>query len=331
MEKNEIDGTLLSIAKESAQIYSPGRYIAFSKDPDDLTQAYSSEDISIAYVDAPEFSSTMQQVWNSRYKLHFPQGADWDNHFMGMVAPDSTVGKLGLPLFKSGYLDWKLALPWNDQHDRHLERDGIRPYLNIHHVPVTEDGYMIYGYRNQRRMTWQGYVFCTHSWGDDMDKKDTFDMVMDKLLLKQGDEIFKQGQRGIAREINPFSNSGNPFEENIPIKEIVSADDVEIVSASSLMLHMQPKDFGYHLGLTAMIHREAGEIVEARNKYPFEGRLGSLHRVAFTEDSMLEFFNKYHDRIATTIEPAIVMTCVQRFGEEFLKKLPQDIIRSKPN
>jgi hypothetical protein len=319
----EVPKSLLpvSVSKSKAQLYSPGKYLVFTKSETDLTIPYSASDLKVSRVDSPILNPAMEKVWKTRYAEQFPNGLDWDNGFPGMLAPQQTLGSLHLPLFESGYLDWRLALPWGDKYDAKLSRKCLRPYFNIHHVPVTRDGFLLYGRRHPKRMIWQNNVFCTHSWGDDVDKKGVCSRVMLDLEKDEGEALFRQAAEGVRRELNPVCNSHSPFTANTVLEEIVATGKVTVSSASALLLHIQPRDFGYHLGFTAHVDMDAEELLRRRNAYPYETRLGSLNAVKFTPGSMAQFFVTHQNQIAPTIEGALIMTAVQEFGESFLDEL----------
>lgn len=320
----ELKENLILVPKESAQIYTPGRHLIFTKDPKDLTKGYSEEDILIKLVCPPKLSINMQDIWDARFKRDFPNGVKRAGEFVGMQKPLSTKDKLNLSIFKSGYLDWKLTLPRNDEYDSKLEPNYMRPYLNIHHAPITVDGFLIYVSRGNQRASWDNSVLCTHSWGTDIDK----DNVCKKLLMNlenlKGTYLFDEAKRGVIREINPFEDSKNPSILNKVLDEIVNAENVETDALTCLTLHIRPLDVGYHLCFTTKINKEAGKIIEERKKYPMVGRISDYHFVKFAEQSMIEFFDIYKNNLATTVEPTIIMACVQKFGEDFLKKLPYE-------
>lgn len=320
-EDDEVPETLLPMPKHAAQLYAPGKYLAFMKSATDLTVPYGAGDIRVLRVAAPRLTPEMERVWAARYAEQFPNGHDWDNGFPGMLAPLQTCGGLHLPLFESGYLDWRLALPWGDEHDAQLSRAHLRPYFNIHHVPVTRDGYLLYGWRHPQRVIWQNRIFCTHSWGHDVDKKGVCSQVMAELAEGEGEALFRQAAEGVRRELNPVRNSRSPLVANTVLEEIVAPGQVTVSAASALLLHIQPRDFGYHLGFTATVDIDAQELLQRRNAYPYETRLGALRAVKFSPEPMAQFFASHQGRIAPTIEGALVMTAVQSFGEDFLDEL----------
>lgn len=325
--ENEIAENLLLMSKEKAQIYSPGRYLIFTKNPMDLKEGYTQNDINIELVSVPKLTKNMNRIWEERYQKFFPNGVKRAGKFPGMQFPSQTKGKLGLRIFESGYLDWKLTLPWRDEHDSKLERDCMRTYLNIHHVPITIDGHLIYIFRGKGRASWGNSILCTHSWGDDTDKDYAFKLVMDKLLVGNGEALFEQAREGVRREINPYKDSGDANTPNEVLERLLNQNDVVVKSANCLTLHIQPKDMGYIIGFTTEIKKEAGKLLEERNRFPMVGRISEYHSIQFTEERMVEFFKKYANnegtegKIATTIEPVILMACIQKFGEDFIKNL----------
>jgi len=321
----EIDPKLIPSPKESAQLYSPGRYMIFTKDPSDLTKGYAPEDTRINIVNPPALTDNMRQIWEERYKRKFPDGVKRPGKFPGMYAPRSTEGTLDLKLFDSGFLDWHLTLPQGDEFDEKLDPESMRPFFCIHHLPITVDDHIIYAHRSKQRASWAGTYLFTHSWGEDIDKNYAHDILMRRLFLGQGYELFDQARDGLRREINPFEENENPDAPNKVLDEILKEEDVTIESASCLTMAAMPKDVGYHLCFTAKVNKEAGELIEQRNRYPMVGRIEEYLSTPFTEDNMVRFFEEYKDRIALTVEPTLIMACVQKFGEGFLKKMPYEM------
>ncbi len=321
----EIDSRLIPMRKEQAQIYSPGRYLIFTKNPKDLTKAYSQNDITIRKRDAPELSENMERIWQDRYIKKFPNGVKREGKFPGMTRPISTEGTLDLELFDSGYLDWQLTLPQGDEYDSMLEAKCMRPFFCIHHIPITLDNKIIYALRSNNRASWAGNYLFTHSWGEDIDKNYAHDILMKKLVEGQGKEMFEQAKQGMRREMNPYEDNKNPDKPNKMLAELLMPDDVIVKSASCLTLAAMPRDVGYHLCFTARINYEAGEFIEQRRKYPYNGRITEYYSENLNEDFMIKFFKEFKDKIALTVEPALIMACVQKFGEDFLYKLPYEM------
>jgi hypothetical protein len=330
---------LLLITKEEAQIYCPGRHLTCVKDPSDLTRGYSPADISITRAaeperdnnGKPELGEAMSRIWDARYAKHFPNRPKRNGLMPGMRLPVSTQEKLHINIFTGSYLDYRLTLPKGDEHDEQLVRKEMLPYVNIHHVPITADGQMIYVTRGTGRDSWHGTILCTHSWGEDLDKDYGSAQLMEKLEHGQGEEMFRQARDGLRREINPRESSGDTTKPDRILEEVLKEDDVEIISASCITTHALPGDFGYHICFTAKLNKEAGEILEAVRKYPIPqgARMSGYFSTPFDADSMAKFFAENHQRITTSVEPAIIMACVQTFGEEFLTKLPFETIVNK--
>ena len=309
MTAKEVDRRFLP--RKKAQVYSPGRHMIFTKNPRDLTDGYNPESIHFIKAEIPVLTPGMNGVWSKRYKRNFPNGVKRAGKFPGTQGPWRHEGELIVPIFDSGFLDWKLTLPWDDECDTELSVQSVRPYLNIHHVPLTEDGHLIYATRENQRVSWSNSVLCLHSWGYDIDRDGVHERVMDELLGDNGYALFKQSQLAVLREFNP---AGGPA--------ILEPHEVLVENASCMSLHVQPKDFGWHIHFVTRIAREAGELLEKRDEYPYTGRVSRCHKWLFTEESMAEFFKKYSDVVATTVEPAIIMACVQTFGPDFLRQLP---------
>jgi len=318
--------TYLENLKEQAQVYSPGRYTIFTKDSKDLTKGYCAEDIEIRIVDPPALTENMGAIWEARYKQKFPDGVKRAGKFPGMWKPLSVQGKLGLDLYDSGFLDWNLANVQGDEYDSQLEAECIRPPFNIHHLPITIDDHIIYCKRSNNRLAWRGNYLFTHSMGDDLDKNYAHRKIMYRLQNWQGREMFEQAALGLRREINPFEENQDHNFPNKVLAQILNEHDVKIENASCLTTAAVPKDMGYHLCFTARVNKEAGYIIEERNKYPMVGRIAEYRSEPFNEDSMIKFFKHYKDKIALTVEPTLIFACVQRFGEDFLKKLPYEFV-----
>jgi hypothetical protein len=316
----ELPQGLFLMEKERAQVYLPGRSLIFTKNPDDLTQGYAPQDIALRLVAPPELNESMRAIWDSRFE-NYGLAKKRAGKFLGMQRPTATQAQLDIPFFESGFLDWRCTLPVGDEYDAGLVRDCMRPPINIHHAVITADNQLLYVTRGTNRESWSRAILGFHSWGTDIDKDYACQEIMDDLQSGQGNALFSQAKQGIRRELNPFQECG-PDTHNIVLEEIISPDDIEVTSASCLTLHIKPKDMGYHICFTAKARKEAGDIIERRKKHPPVGRILSYHSTPFTEDNMVEFFRKYREHIATSIEPAIVMACVQQFGEGFLNELP---------
>lgn len=308
---------LLPFKKEAAQIYAPERWLVFTKNPHDLTEGYLRQDIHFSRVPTPPLTENMKRIWDERYKRLFPDGVTVNITNPGTQVPSYTAGELHVPIFDRKFLDWKLTLPWGDEFDNLLEPDCMRPPLNLHQVCITEDNRLLYVRRGGGRASWNGAVLAFHNWGYDLDFEESHYKIMHELfdpLMRanhtHGDVLFRQSMQAIVREFNP------------PEKAIIKWYELVVLNVSCITLHIKPYDYGYHICLVARVSREAGDILEERAKYPCRGRIGSYHSWQFNEAAMVDFFKQHNEALATTVEPAIVMACVQKFGTDFLKKLP---------
>lgn len=323
----EIRDELFVVPKLNAQLYLPGRSLILTKDPKDLTCGYCESDIILKQVEPRPLSESAQKVWDARFeKLQL--ASKRAGKFLGLHHPYSSVGKLGIDFFSSGFLDWKCTLPINDEYDVQLKKEDLRPPINLHHAVITADDQLLYVTRGTNRETWNHGILGLHSWGTDIDKDYACDQIIKNISQGQGVALFAQAKGGICRELNPFEQKPSDT-PNVVLDEILSQKDVTINSLNCLTLHIKPYDMGYHACFTAHVNKEAGDILEKRNKYPMVGRISSYSSTPFTENNMADFFARYHERIATSIEPAIIMACVQSFGEGFIDRLPYEVVRNK--
>ena len=293
-----------------ASIHTPGRHLIFVKDPHDLTVGYRPIDIQFQVIGCPPLAPAMREVWTNRYEMKFSQGVRRNGTLIGTQGPKQTDGRLRLPIFQTNFLDWQLTLPWGDKFDSVLDTSSLRPPLDMHCVPITQDGNLLYVERETQRMTWPNSILCFHSFGYDKDLDGTQEIVLKEMGEDHGYAIFKQAQLGVLREFNPFEAT------------LLKPHQVRIRNMSCLTLHARPVDYGWHFCFVAEVAGDSKELLEKRAAYPCLGRISSYHRWPFSEADMVEFFWKYADTVATTIEPAIIMACVQSFGPEFLKALP---------
>lgn len=322
----EFPERLLPIDRSIAPLYAPGRWIVFTKDPRDLSVGYAREDIRIQEAPVPPLTERMRHVWEARHRAQFPHGVRRAGKFVGMHHPLSTEGSLILPVFPSGFLDWKLTLPWGDSFDGLLEMKSLRIPLNIHHVTIAADGHLLYAVRGSTRETWTGAILGTHSWGDDVDKDPDCGRIYPSLVEGGGDALYDQALRGIMREFNPYEFSSDAAAPNRLLQAILNRENLAIDAATCLTLHLKPSDVSYHVCFVARTTLSSRELLDRRRQYPFGGRIASFHAVPFTRESMAAFFRQHHERMATTVEPAIVMACVRAFGEGFLSDLPYPVL-----
>jgi hypothetical protein len=301
---------------EEATLYLPGRSLTFTRDTT-LERGYGPSEILLGAGSAPRTTSNMRRIRALRMERKFPNGVRRDGWFVGSQGPARTRDRILMSFFESGFLDWQLTLPWEDEFDAELERDALRPPLNLHHACITRNRQFLYVMRGGGRQTWEQSVLGFHSWGYDLDRDDVCKPLTKELCRDSGYGVFHQSQLAVLREFNP------------PEEQILLPHQVQVRTISGLTLHLQPKDFAWHLMSVVWIDQDAAEILERRAKYPTPeqrggGRIRSYHATDFTPDNMRTFFETYKDSIATTIEPALIMACVQEFGADFLKSLPYE-------
>lgn len=311
-KRNEVPDSLLPLsAKGMTRIYAPERWRLFTKSAD-ITQGYGPDDLRFVRTDPPALTPNMEDVRDQRYAKFFPNGVKRAGKFPGTTGIVPGLSRTVVNIFDSGFLDWRLTLPCGDEFDRRLERDSLRMYFNIHQAVVSADDKLLYVVRSNVRESWNGAILGVHSFGYSTDVDGTNDRIMDDLLRYQGAGMFFQAQLAVLREFNPAE------------KALIQPHELRVDNGSCFTLHVQPNDFGIHLCFVTHLLRESGNLLKERADYPMSSRVAEYCWQDFNEGSMVEFFAKYHKRLATTTEPAILMACVQRFGPDFLKSLPYE-------